>query len=110
MSVKKKKKKVEEKPLEKMTARELRELAIQIPEITGVHRMNKGELTGSIKRARGIEDELGGQTDSSVRETKQKIKEFKVKREAVLEIHDTKMATIYRRRISRLKKKTRKAA
>ncbi len=106
----KKKKKTEEKPLEKMTAKELRELAIKIPEITGVHGMNKAELIGAIKRERGIEDELGKQTDSSVRETKKKIRELKVKREAVLKAHDAKMATIYRRRISRLKKKTRKAA
>ncbi len=105
-----KKKEAKEKPLEKMTAKELREVAIEMPEIAGVHGMNKAELINAIKLAKGIEIESVKKTDSTVREIKGKIKEFKAKRETFLESNDNKMAAIYKRRIIRLKKKTRKAA
>jgi Rho termination factor-like protein len=105
-----KKKEAKEKPLEKMTAKELREVAIEMSEITGVHGMNKAELINAIKVAKGIEIESVKKTDSTVREIKGKIKEFKAKRETLLESNDNKMAAIYKRRIIRLKKKTRKAA
>jgi hypothetical protein len=105
-----KKKEAKEKPLEKMTATELRELAKDIPEITGVHGMNKAELLSAVKKARGLEEDLRKKTDSSVREIKKRIREFKTRREEALRSDDRKMADIYRRRISRLKKKTRRAA
>lgn len=105
-----KKKEAKEKPLEKMTAKELREVAIELPEVAGVHGMNKAELINAIKLAKGIEIESVKKTDSTVREIKGKIKEFKAKRETLLESNDNKMAAIYKRRIIRLKKKTRKAA
>lgn len=105
-----KKKKAKEKPLEKMTAKELREVAIEMSEITGVHGMNKAELINAIKLAKGIEIESGEKIDSTVREIKKKIKELKIKRETLLESNDNKMAAIYKRRIIKLKKKTRKAA
>jgi hypothetical protein len=38
-----------EKPLEKMTAKELRKVALEIPELTGVHAMKKEELLAAIK-------------------------------------------------------------
>jgi len=105
-----KQKEAKEKPLEKMTAKELRELGKQIPEITGVYGMNKAELVSAIKKARGIKEESPKKKDASVREIKKKIKALKAEREAALEKDDMKMADIYRRRISRLKKKTRRAA
>ncbi len=105
-----KKKETKEKPLEKMTAKELREVGKQIPELTGVHGMNKAELISAIKKARGIIEDLPKKTDSSVREIKKKIKTLKTEREAALNNNDNKMAKIYRRRITRLKKKTRRAA
>ena len=37
-----------EKPLEKMTAPELREIAIKLPGVAGVHAMKKGELLALI--------------------------------------------------------------
>ncbi|MBW2251105.1 MAG: hypothetical protein JRF60_10890, partial [Deltaproteobacteria bacterium] len=46
----------------------------------------------------------------SVKDIKNKIRSFKAERKAALEAKDKKMATIYRRRISKLKKKTRRAA
>ncbi|MCG2830249.1 MAG: transcription termination factor Rho, partial [Desulfobacteraceae bacterium] len=102
-----KKKEAKEKPMEKMTAKELREVAIEIPEVTGVHGMNKAELINAIKLSKGIEIKSVKKTDSKVREIKKKIKELKAKREPLLESNDNKMAAIYKRRIIRLKKKTR---
>lgn len=99
-----------EKPLEKMTAKELREVAMELSDITGAHGMNKAELVSAIKKAKGIEDDDSKAKDSSVREIKEKIRELKKKREAALQGEDAKTATILRRRISRLKRKTRAAA
>ena len=99
-----------EKPLDKMTAKELREIAKTIPEITGVYGMNKAELLEAVKEARGIPKEARKKTSVEVRDLKKKIKALKKERRAALEAKDRKMATIYRRRISRLKKKTRRVA
>ena len=101
---------VKEKPLEKMTVKELREMAKEISGITGVHGMKKDELLVAIKEAKGIKDEPVKKTDSSTFELKAKIRSLKVQRQAALEAKDKKMATIYKRRISRLKKKTRRKA
>jgi uncharacterized protein YecA (UPF0149 family) len=105
-----KKKEDKEKPLEKMTAKELRELGKQIPEIVGVYGMNKAELISAIKKARGIVDTSVKMGDAQVREIKKKIKQLKEEREAALKDRNKKLATTYRRRIARLKKKTRRAA
>jgi hypothetical protein len=99
-----------EKPLEKMTVKELREMAKDIPGITGVHGMKKDELVVEIKKAKGIKDEPVKKADASIAELKNKIKTLKVQRREALEANDKKKATIFRRRISRLKKKTRHAA
>ena len=107
----KKEKQAKEKPLDKMTATELRAVAIEMPEITGASGMNKTELVKAIKKAKGIEGAAKKrEAKVSIRELKEKIRELKKKREAFLAADDKKMADIYRRRISRLKKKTRKAA
>ena len=52
-----KQKETKEKPLEKMTVKDLREMAKEIPEITGVHGMKKDELIHAIKDAKGGEEE-----------------------------------------------------
>jgi protein-arginine kinase activator protein McsA len=107
----KKEKQAKEKPLEKMTAPELREIAKQLPDITGASGMNKAELISVIKKARGIEESgRKKKSDVSMRDIKAKIRELKNKRQEFLEKDDKKMADIFRRRISRLKKKTRRAA
>jgi hypothetical protein len=99
-----------EKPLEKMTVKELREIAKDMPGLTGVHAMKKEELISGIKEAKGIKDEPLKNAVGSTRELKQKIKALKAERQAALEAKDKKKATIFRRRISRLKKKTRNVA
>jgi len=50
---KKERKDKKEKPLDRMTAKELREMALQIQGIVGVHAMNKNELLVAIKEAKG---------------------------------------------------------
>jgi protein-arginine kinase activator protein McsA len=99
-----------EKPLEKMTVKELREMAKDMPGLTGVHAMKKEELISGIKEAKGVKDEPLKKAVGSTRELKQKIKALKAERQAALEAKDKKKATIFRRRISRLKKKTRHIA
>lgn len=104
-----KKKEAKEKPLEKMTAKELREVGKQLPEITGVYGMNKAELISAIKKARGIVEDTTATPDASIREIKKKIQSVKANLENALNDNDKKMADIYRRRIIKLKKKTRRA-
>ena len=150
-----------EKPLEKMTVKALREIAKEIPEITGAHGMKKEELLVAINEVRGVNAETAetetGQAETAETETvkaepvktepvkaepvkaepvkaepvkadksikgkavkktgsttgeiKKQIKGLKAQRQAALEAQDPKMATVYKRRISRLKKKSRKAA
>jgi len=98
------------KPLVKMTVTDLREMAKEISEITGVHGMKKDELIAAIKKSKGIIDEPVKKTDASLGEIKKKIKAVKTQRLTAIETKDKKMAKIYKRRISRLKKKSRRTA
>jgi cysteinyl-tRNA synthetase len=109
-----------EKPLGKMTAKELREMALGLPGIHGVHGMKKEELIAAIRAAKGI-TELEPKKEKiviakkekvvlTVAQLKQKVRELRAKREEILQQRNWKMAEILRRRISRLKKKTRRAA
>ncbi len=107
---KKEDKEKKEKPLEKMTAKELRELGLTLGTISGVHAMNKAELIAAIKEARGIVDEVTKKTSVDVRSIKEKIRALKEKRLQAKEAGNTKLVDSLRRRISNLKKKTRRAA
>jgi hypothetical protein len=105
-----------EKPLEKMTAPELREIAITLPGVTGVHAMKKEELLAIIKEARGIKDETPSKKRSrkaekvtiTVGEVKKKISQLMLEKKAARESRDAKRVEILRRRINRLKKLSRK--
>jgi hypothetical protein len=146
-----------EKPLEKMTVKALREMAKEIPEISGVHGMKKEELIVAINEVRGAKEETvkeetakeetakeetakeeTAKEETAKEETaeaetvkadkssktkpaskkaganrgaiKTQIRALKAQRRDALEARDRKMATVYKRRISRLKKKSRKAA
>ena len=109
-----------EKPLEKLTAKELREMAMGLPGVHGVHAMKKEELIIAIRAAKGIpepEHKKGKKIVAkkekvvlTVAELKQKAKELRAKREELLQQRNLKMAEILRKRISRLKKQTRRAA
>jgi len=105
------------KPLDKMTAIELREVALEIPGVAGVHAMKKEELLPIIKEYYGIEEETPAKGRKkvakqamNVKELKTKIVELRGKKEAVRGTKHRKQANILRRRINRLKKQTRKAA
>ncbi len=112
------KKEVTEKPLDKMTVTELREVAKELPDISGVHGMKKAELLDVIKEAKGIKEEPQKKSVSkpkkkkmaTVKELKDMIRTLRSRRAQALTDKDKRMAKIYRRRISRLKKKTRQAA
>ena len=109
-----------EKPLEKMTAKELREMALGLPGIHGVHAMKKEELMTAIRAAKGMtepepkkEKKIVVKKEKvilTVAQLKQKVKELRAKREELLQQRNFKMAEIWRKRISQLKKKTRRAA
>jgi excinuclease UvrABC helicase subunit UvrB len=109
-----------EKPLEKMTAKELREMAMGLPGVHGVHAMKKEELITAIRTAKGISEPAPRKekvvvakkekTVLTIAELKQKVKELRAKREELLQQRDWRMAGILRKRISRLKKRTRRAA
>ena len=98
------------KPLEKMTVKELREMAKEIPGIAGVHAMKKEELIVAIQDTKGIKTAPVKKAGATITVLKKKIKAMKAERQAALGAKDRKMATIYKRRIARLKKKTRRAA
>ncbi len=108
----KKEKAAKEKPLEKITAKELRAVAMELQGITGAHGMNKAELLTAIRKAKGIEETPSQKkrSDVLIRDVKAKIKELKQKKTAFASEKNKKMTDIFRRKISRLKKKTRKAA
>ncbi|HOM27844.1 MAG TPA: transcription termination factor Rho [Deltaproteobacteria bacterium] len=111
----------DEKPLERMTVKELREIALEIPhehtEIA-VRDMNKEQLVAFIKQARGIHDEPAAPHPKkkakakvilTKQEVKARIRDLKKKAKASGG-DDPKRASILRRRISRLKKLSRKLA
>ncbi|MBN2437911.1 MAG: transcription termination factor Rho [Deltaproteobacteria bacterium] len=106
-----------EKPLEKMTVKELREIAVNLPHVQAVHDMKKEEIIAFIREARGIRDEMPARKKKKVvklkmtrPELKARIRELKGLKIQAGEEKDGKKLALLRRRISRLKKKSRKAA
>ncbi|MFC1534334.1 transcription termination factor Rho [Thermodesulfobacteriota bacterium] len=106
----------EEKPLDKMTSIELKEVARKIPGVTGVTAMKKDQVLALIKEHRGIKEEgpakktkrIAPQKSESVKELKQKVIVLKVDKKSAYKEKDKKKINILRRRINRLKKRTRK--
>jgi len=108
-------KKKEEKDLDRMTVKELRAIAIETTDLAGVHAMKKAELLAGIKEARGIKEEKTPKKKVvkrpvTVKDLKTKIIELKAKREEARNEKDKRMVEIYRRKINRLRKGTRKAS
>jgi hypothetical protein len=108
----------EGKPLDKMTVKELREVALEMGGIEGVTGMKKEVLLETIKKMKGLEEEAPGKkkgekpakVEGSLAELKEKIALLKKEKREALKAKDKTRVKILRRRISRLKKKTRKAA
>ncbi|HPW68623.1 MAG: transcription termination factor Rho [Desulfomonilia bacterium] len=107
----------ESKPLEKMTVKDLKEIALAIPHEhteVAVSDMRKDELVAFIKKARGItvgppaaRQKAEPKTELTKQEIKKKISEL---REEKTSVQDKLRAGILRRRINRLKKLSRKSA
>jgi hypothetical protein len=109
---KKEKKEKKEKPLDRMTAKELREHALTLGEIVGVHGMNKEELIVAIKEIKGISDDKAKSAKTvNVRELKEKIISLRQSKiDAMAADESRSKINILRKRINRLKKRMRKAA
>jgi predicted aconitase len=107
---KKERKEKKEKPLDKMTATELRKYALDMGEISGVHGMNKEELLAAIKEVKGIKDEAKHEK-VSMRDLKEKAAEMRTKKlEAIAAGEPRAKIDILRKKANRLKKRTRRAA
>ena len=110
--------KAPEKPLEKMTVKELKDIALEIPGLEGVTAMKKDELLAVIIKERGIKEEKPAKEKKkkidkptlSVKELKGKILFLRDEKKAAREANDRHRIDILRRRINRLKKRTRKVA
>ncbi len=109
------KKEHDEKHLDKLTIKELREIAAEIPHEKAVHEMKKDELVAFIKEARGIKDETPikkkkhiGKIKMTKSEIKAKIRELKVLRLQMLESKESEKASRLRHQISQLKKRSRR--
>jgi hypothetical protein len=97
------------KPLEKNTVKELREMALAMGGIAGVSAMKKEELIAAIKEARGVPLKVVREKPvESVVDLKRKIRELREKRDELKEKGDRLRALYIKRKISKLKKKTRK--
>jgi hypothetical protein len=109
----------DEKPLEKLTVKELRDMAREMEGIDGIHAMKKDELIAAIKKQRTPDhapsmaipkDKIARPAPLTIPDIKDKIKILREKRESSKEGKDKSTVGRLKRRISRLKKKTRKLA
>lgn len=108
---KKERKEKKEKPLDKMTATEMRKYALDLGEISGVHGMNKEELLGAIKQVKGIKDEGKVTEKVSMRDLKEKAAGMRAKKlSAIAGKEPQAKIDILRKKANRMKKRTRKAA
>ena len=117
MSEKPHKKEPGEKNLKKLTVKELREIAAEIPHERAIIDMKKEELVAFIKEARGIKDETPVKKKKQVvkiklskPELKARIRELKTLRGQALESNENRKAAALRHQISQLKKKSRRVA
>jgi len=120
----KKKEHSEAKPLEKMTVKELRAMAMEIPHSVSVHDLKKEELVALIRQSKGPEDEdvkkkekkekkekkTGVKIVKTKKQLKATIRELKNLRIEAQKKHDKKSTDQLRRRIGHLKKMTRRIA
>jgi hypothetical protein len=98
------------KTLDKMTAKELRALCVaKIPAIVGASGMSKEDLVARIKEIFGISSEEGGISPykEQILTIKRQIRELRIKKQAS---EERKERDVLRRRINKLKKRTRRLA
>lgn len=108
-------KKPTEKNLAKLTVKELRAIAAELPHERAILDMKKDELIAFIKEALGLKDETPVKSKKHVvkikmtkAELKAKIRELKVLRMQALEADEKKKAVTLRHQLSQLKKKSRR--
>jgi DNA polymerase/3'-5' exonuclease PolX len=108
---KKERKEKKEKPLDKMTATELRKYALEMGEIQGVHGLNKEELLRAIKKLKGIKELSKAAKAVNVRELKGRAQAVRAQKlSAIAGGASRKQIDILRKKANRLKKRTRKSA
>ncbi len=107
----------DEHHLDKLTVKELREIAAEFPHERAIHDMKKEELIAFIKQAKGIKEEEPvrkhkprGKIKLTKPEVKAKIRELKVLQGQAVESKETEKAVLLRHQISRLKKISRRVA
>jgi hypothetical protein len=99
------------RPLEKMTTKDLKAAALQAGGLSGVSGMKKEQLVDALRKAKDIEAAPMKKTDASTtRQLKAQIRAMQSQRMAAVAANNRPAATILRRRIARLKKKTRHAS
>jgi hypothetical protein len=103
----------QEKDLDRMTVKELRAIAAETTDLVGIHAMKKADLLAAIKESQGTKEEKAPKEKIekrviTVKQLKTKVIELKTKREEARRAKDKRMVEIYRRKINRLKKGTRK--
>jgi hypothetical protein len=109
-----------EKPLERMTVKDLREIGTEVPGVQGVHAMKKDEIISLLyeyMEVVGIPFERPEKTTKvkapkvtlSKQELKAKAAALRAEKASLLADGDSKAIRVMRRRINRLKKMTRRA-
>ncbi len=102
---------MEEKDLEKLTAKKLREIAMQYEGITGAHAMKKEELIRAIRKARGEPEKIiKKEKAETISMIKKKIKALKEEKKVYQEKKDKKTVSLLRKKIKRYRRLTRKMA
>jgi hypothetical protein len=99
------------KDLEKMTVLKLREEALKYPQIEGVHGKNKEQLMDEIANELGIQKPHVHFAETVVdakSDLKNKIRELKIEREKLLEVHDHLKLHDVRRELHELKHRIRR--
>ncbi len=100
------------KPLNKMTVKELKDLAMtSFPQIVGASGMQKEELLATIKQELGMTEEEGGASPygQQITTLKKTIAELKVQKNGIPKAQRSVRERL-RRQIHNLKKKTRRLA
>lgn len=98
-----------DRPLEKMTVKELREIGLLVPTMVGVHSMKKDDLVTQLREVYGIEEEVRTSI-AEIKVVKNQIAELRAARTEAQAAGDKQQINMLRRKINRLKKKTRKMA
>jgi hypothetical protein len=100
-----------ERSLEKLTVKELKEMALALGGITGVTAMKKEELLTAIKEAKGIPIQKTREKPvDTIVNIKKQMRELRVKRAELREAGKGEKTGLLKKRLSRLKKKTRRLA